>query len=72
MREEAGLGDISRKDLRRINMAKKEEQKSQSAEDKVEVIFEILAAQKLDIEDLESSVGEMSFILNKIKGRMGL
>ena len=72
MREEAGLGDISRKELRRINMAKKEEQKSQSAEDKVEVIFEILAAQKLDIEDLESSVGEMSFILNKIKGRMGL
>ena len=51
---------------------KQPKKKSESKEDKVEIIFEILAAQKLDIEDLEKSVGEMSFILNKIKDRMGL
>ena len=58
-------------------MAEKKQEKKKSSQcckvaDKVDVIYDILAAQKLDIEDLEKSVGEMSFILNKIRDRMGL
>ena len=40
--------------------------------DKVDVIYDILAAHKLGLESLEKKVDSISFIVNKLKGRSGL
>ena len=39
---------------------------------KVDVIYEILAAHKLDLESLESHMKKLSGDVGKVKGRMGL
>ena len=39
---------------------------------KVDVIYEILAAHKLDLESIESQMEELSGHVGKVKGRMGL
>ena len=39
---------------------------------KVDVIYEILAAHKMDLEELEDKAEEMSVNIDKVKGRMGL
>jgi len=39
---------------------------------KVDVIYEILAAHKLDLELLEGKIEEMSGVVGKVSGRMGL
>ena len=39
---------------------------------KVDVIYEILSAHKLDLESIESQMEELSGHVGKVKGRMGL
>ena len=39
---------------------------------KVDIIYEILAAHKLDLESIESQMEELSGHVGKVKGRMGL
>ena len=39
---------------------------------KVDIIYEILAAHKLDLESMESHMEELSVNVGKVKGRMGL
>ena len=39
---------------------------------KVDVIYEILSVHKMDLEELEDKIKEMSVIVEKVKGRMGL
>ena len=39
---------------------------------KVDVIYEILSAHKLDLESIELQVKELSSSIGKVKGRMGL
>ena len=39
---------------------------------KVDVIYEILAAHKLDLESIESQMDKLSGDVGKVKGRMGL
>ena len=53
---------------------KKEKKKSSQglAEDKVEVIYEILSVHKMDLEELEDKIKKMSVIVEKVKSRMGL
>jgi len=53
---------------------KKKEKKngSQGLADKIDVIYEILAVHRLDLEQLEGKVEEMSSSVEKVKGRMGL
>jgi hypothetical protein len=58
-------------------MAEKKQEKKKSPQcckvaDKVDVIYEILAAHKLGLESLEKKVDSMSYIINKLKGRSGL
>ena len=53
---------------------KKKEKKngSQGVSDKVDIIYDILDAHKLDLESLELQVEELSNDVGKVKGRMGL
>jgi|TARA_Y100000310_G_scaffold198267_1_gene198316 hypothetical protein len=53
---------------------KKQEKKngSQGVSDKVDIIYDILDAHKLDLESLELQVEELSNDVGKVKGRMGL
>jgi hypothetical protein len=56
-------------------MPEKKKQKkngSQELEDKVDIIYEILSAHKLELESLESHMEELSGDVGKVKGRMGL
>ena len=54
-------------------MAKKKESKNKpTLEDKVETIYEILSQHKVDIEFLASNIKELSTVLDKVKGRMGI
>ena len=54
-------------------MAKKKETKSKpTLEDKVETIYEILSQHKVDIEYLDGKIKELSTIVDKVKGRMGI
>ena len=39
---------------------------------KVDVIYEILSAHKLDLESIESQMDKLSGDVGKVKGRMGL
>ena len=39
---------------------------------KVDVIYEILSAHKMDLELLESQMENLSGVVGKVKGRMGL
>ena len=45
---------------------------SQELADKVDIIYEILAEHKLDLESLELQIKEFSGDIGKVKGRMGL
>ena len=53
---------------------KKKEKKngSQGVSDKVDIIYDILDAHKLDLESLELQVEELSNDVGKVKGRMGI
>ena len=54
---------------------KKKEKKNgccQEVAGKVDVIYEILSAHKLDLESIELQVKELSSSIGKVKGRMGL
>jgi hypothetical protein len=58
-------------------MAEKKQEKKKSSQcckvaDKVDVIYEILAAHKSDLESLENKVDSMSVVVDKLKGRLGL
>ena len=56
-------------------MAEKKKQKNgccKETANKVDVIYEILAAHKLDLESMESHMEELSVNVGKVKGRMGL
>ena len=54
-------------------MAKKKESKSKpTLEDKVESIYEILSQHKVDIEYLDGKIKELSTVVDKVKGRMGI
>ena len=58
-------------------MAEKKQEKKKSSQcckvaDKVDVIYDILSAHKLDLESLEDRVDSMSSIIDKLKGRLGL
>ena len=50
---------------------KKKKQKKESAKD-IKLAFEILAAHEQDLSSMDKKVEEISVMLNKIKGRMGL
>ena len=43
-----------------------------SLEDKIDTIYEILSQHKIDIEFLGKKVEDDSYMLNKIRGRMGI
>ena len=54
---------------------KKKEKKNgccQEVAGKIDVIYEILSAHKMDLELLEGKVEEMSSNVDRVKGRMGL
>ena len=53
---------------------KKKEKKngSQGLADKIDVIYEILAAHKMDLESIELQVEKLSSSIGKVKGRMGI
>ena len=58
-------------------MAEKKQEKKKSSQcckvaDKVDVIYDILAAHKFDLESLELHVKKLSGDIGKVKGRMGL
>ena len=54
-------------------MAKqKESKKEPTLKDKVETIYEILSQHKIDIEYLNSKIDELSVVVDKVKGRMGI
>jgi hypothetical protein len=59
-------------------MPEKKKEKKKSSQccnelaNKVEIIYEILAAHKMDLEELEGKSEEMSVNIDKVKGRMGL
>ena len=56
-------------------MAEKKKQKNgccKELSDKVDVIYEILSAHKLEFESMEKHIKEMSGSLSKVRGRMGL
>jgi hypothetical protein len=59
-------------------MPEKKKEKKKSSQccnelaNKVEVIYEILSAHKMDLEEIEGKVEEMSLGVDKVKGRMGL
>ena len=43
-----------------------------SLEDKIDTIYEILSQHKIDIEFLGKKIEDDSYMLNKIRGRMGI
>ena len=51
---------------------KKESKKEINFEYKIETIFEILSQHKVDIEYLDGKIKELSTIVDKVKGRMGI
>ena len=54
---------------------KKKEQKNGCCKEiagKVDIIYEILSAHKLDLESIESQMDKLSGDVGKVKGRMGL
>jgi|TARA_R100000306_G_C4350657_1_gene129958 hypothetical protein len=54
---------------------KKKEKKNgccQEVAGKVEVIYEILSAHKMDLELIEGKLEEMSSNVDRVKGRMGI
>ena len=56
-------------------MPEKKKQKNgccQEVAGKVDIIYEILAAHKLDLESMESHMEELSVNVGKVKGRMGI
>ena len=56
-------------------MPEKKKQKNgccKETSNKVDVIYEILAAHKLDLESIESQVEKLSSSIGKVKGRMGI
>ena len=56
-------------------MPEKKKQKkngSHELEYKIDIIYEILAEHKSDLESLESHMEELSGAVGKVKGRMGL
>ena len=56
-------------------MAEKKKQKNgccKELSDRVDLIYEILAAHKLEFESMEKHIKEMSASVSKVKGRMGL
>ena len=56
-------------------MPEKKKQKNgccQEVAGKVDVIYEILSAHKMDLESIELQVEELSGAVGKVKGRMGL
>ena len=57
-------------------MAEKKKQKKngccKETSNKVDVIYEILVAHEHDLASLDKKVEEMSVMVDKIKGRMGL
>ena len=50
----------------------KESKKEPTLKDKVDTIYEILSQHKIDIEYLGKRVEDDSYMLNKIRGRMGI
>jgi len=52
-------------------MAEKKK-KTQKKPDKVQLAYEILAAHDEDLQSLDKKVEEMSVMVEKLKGRMGL
>ena len=52
-------------------MAEKKK-KTKNKPDKVELAYEILVAHEQDLVSLDKKVEEMSVMVDKIKGRMGL
>ena len=50
----------------------KESKKEPTLEDKVETIYEILSQHKIDIEYLNNKIDELSVVVDKVKGRMGI
>jgi hypothetical protein len=58
-----------------IKMTVKKESKKKielNLEDKIDTIYEILSQHKIDIEFLGKKVEDDSYMLNKIRGRMGI
>ena len=53
-------------------MEQKESRKEPNLKDKVETIYEILSQHKIDIEFLGKKIEDDSYMLNKIRGRMGI
>tara|TARA_Y100000310_G_scaffold17023_1_gene16903 strand:+ start:333 stop:503 length:171 start_codon:yes stop_codon:yes gene_type:complete len=56
-------------------MPEKKKQKkngSQGLSNKIDIIYEILSAHKMDLESIELQVKELSSSIGKVKGRMGL
>ena len=58
-------------------MAEKKQSKKKSPQcckvsDRVDLIYEILAAHKSDLESLENKVDSVSAVVDKLKGRLGL
>ena len=56
-------------------MAEKKKQKNSCCKelsDRVDLIYEILAAHKLEFESMEKHIKKMSGSLSKVRGRMGL
>ena len=50
----------------------KESKKEPTLEDNVETIYEILSQHKIDIEYLNGKIKELSTVVDKVKGRMGI
>jgi len=54
-------------------MEKQKESKNEpTLKDNVETIYEILSQHKIDIEYLNSKIDELSTVVDKVKGRMGI
>jgi len=49
-----------------------ENKKSKKKPDNVQLAYEILAAHEEDLQSLDKKVEEMSVMVEKLKGRMGL
>ena len=54
-------------------MEKQKESKNEpTLKDKIDTIYEILSQHKIDIEFLGKKIEDDSYMLNKIRGRMGI
>ena len=59
--------------LKKLQTKKESKKKLEpSLEDKIDTIYEILSQHKIDIEFLGKRVEDDSYMLNKIRGRMGI